>query len=182
MHPGWICFLNQCFVGTENQETESGHSVVSTHRVLSRSLNAPGFFVSSFGVLSHCRSPPSPVIRKNSNFRITEENMKTPRDFDYDIWKDDSGYYYIRVKRTGETARVSKDVVRSFGAICIEWRSTGEILQWRKKTVRGAPAFFRWTIIAPSIGAYTPYPMNRGSSAGKTHMRKSSWSCWNRTF
>ena len=28
--------------------------------------------------------------------------------------------------------------------------------------------------------AYTPYPMNRGSSAGKTHMRRSSWSCWNR--
>ena len=38
--------------------------------------------------------------------------MKTPRDFDYDIWKDDSGYYYIRVKRTGETARVAKDIVR----------------------------------------------------------------------
>ena len=126
MHSGWICFLNQCFVGTENQETESGHSVVPTHRVLSRSLNALGFFVSSFGVLSHCRSPPSPVIRKNSNFRITEENMKTPRDFDYDIWKDDSGYYYIRVKRTGETARVSKDVVREL------WRDMYRMEKYRQ--------------------------------------------------
>lgn len=38
--------------------------------------------------------------------------MKTPREFDYDIWKDENGDYYVRIKRTGETARVSKEVVR----------------------------------------------------------------------
>ncbi len=38
--------------------------------------------------------------------------MKTPKDFDYDIWKDDTGHYYIRIKHTGETVRVSSDVVR----------------------------------------------------------------------
>ena len=38
--------------------------------------------------------------------------MKTPRDFDYDIRKDDNSYYYIRAKRTVETTRISEDVVR----------------------------------------------------------------------
>lgn len=38
--------------------------------------------------------------------------MKTSREFDYDIWKDDEGHYCVRVKRTGETVRVSKEVVR----------------------------------------------------------------------
>ncbi len=38
--------------------------------------------------------------------------MRTPKDFDYDIWKDTAGHYYIRIRRTGETARVSNDVVR----------------------------------------------------------------------
>ena len=37
--------------------------------------------------------------------------MKTPKDFDYDIWKDDDGHYFIRVKRTGEVTRVSEEVV-----------------------------------------------------------------------
>ena len=54
--------------------------------------------------------------------------MKTPRDFDYDIWKDDSGYYYIRVKRTGETARVSKDVVREL------WRDMYRMEKYRRDT------------------------------------------------
>ena len=54
--------------------------------------------------------------------------MKTPRDFDYDIWKDDSGYYYIRVKRTGETARVSKDVVREL------WRDMYRMEKYRRNT------------------------------------------------
>lgn len=54
--------------------------------------------------------------------------MKTPKDFDYDIWKDNSGHYYVRVKRTGETARVSEDVVREL------WRELYRMEKYRKET------------------------------------------------
>ncbi len=54
--------------------------------------------------------------------------MKTPKDFDYDIWKDDSGHYYIRVKRTGETTRVSEEVVREL------WRDLYRMDKYHKDT------------------------------------------------
>lgn len=54
--------------------------------------------------------------------------MKTPKNFDYDIWKDDSGHYYVRVKRTGETTRVSEDVVREL------WRELYRMAKYRKET------------------------------------------------
>ena len=54
--------------------------------------------------------------------------MKTPKDFDYDIWKDDNGHYYIRVKRTGETTRVSEEVVREL------WRELYRMDKYRKDT------------------------------------------------
>ena len=54
--------------------------------------------------------------------------MKTPKDFDYDIWKDDDGHYYIRVKCTGETTRVSKEVVREL------WRELYRMDKYRKDT------------------------------------------------
>ena len=54
--------------------------------------------------------------------------MKTPKDFDYDIWKDDDGHYYIRVKRTGETTRVSEEVVREL------WRELYRMDKYRKDT------------------------------------------------
>ena len=41
--------------------------------------------------------------------------MKIPKDPDYDIWKDDDGYYCIRVKRTGEVVTgASEKIVRVF--------------------------------------------------------------------
>ena len=54
--------------------------------------------------------------------------MKIPKDFDYDIWKDDDGHYYIRVKRTGETTRVSEEVVREL------WRELYRMDKYRKDT------------------------------------------------
>lgn len=54
--------------------------------------------------------------------------MRTPRDFDYDIWKDDNGYYYVRVKRTGETTRVSAEVVREL------WRELYRMEKHRRDT------------------------------------------------
>ncbi len=54
--------------------------------------------------------------------------MKTPKDFDYDIWKDDDGHYYIRVKRTGEVTRVSEDVVREL------WMELYRMDKYRKDT------------------------------------------------
>lgn len=38
--------------------------------------------------------------------------MKTPKEFDYDLWKDEAGNYFIRVKRTGEICEVNKDTFR----------------------------------------------------------------------
>ena len=52
--------------------------------------------------------------------------MKTPKDFDYDIWKDEDGHYCVRVKRTGETTRVSEDVVREL------WRELYRMEKERK--------------------------------------------------
>lgn len=54
--------------------------------------------------------------------------MRTPKDFDYDIWKDDNGYYYVRVKRTGEVARVSNEVVREL------WREVHRMKKHRRDT------------------------------------------------
>ena len=54
--------------------------------------------------------------------------MKTPKDFDYDIWKDDNGHYYIRVKRTGEVTRVSEEIVREM------WREVHRMERHRKNT------------------------------------------------
>ncbi len=54
--------------------------------------------------------------------------MKTPKDFDYDIWKDDDGHYFIRVKRTGEVARVSEEVVREL------WLELYRMDKYRKDT------------------------------------------------
>ena len=40
--------------------------------------------------------------------------MKTSKNRDYDIWKDDDGYYCIRVRRTGEVVpRAPEDLVRT---------------------------------------------------------------------
>ena len=54
--------------------------------------------------------------------------MKTPKDFDYDIWKDDDGHYFIRVKRTGEVTRVSEEVVREL------WMELYRMDKYRKDT------------------------------------------------
>ena len=54
--------------------------------------------------------------------------MKTPKEFDYDIWKDDEGHYYIRVKRTGEVTRVTQKIVREM------WREIHRIERHRKNT------------------------------------------------
>lgn len=52
---------------------------------------------------------------------------KIPKAFDYDIWKDDEGYYYVRVRRTGETTRVSNEVVREL------WRESHNIDRYRRE-------------------------------------------------
>ena len=54
--------------------------------------------------------------------------MKTPKDFDYDIWKDGNGHYFIRVKRTGEVTRVSEEIVREM------WREIHRMERHRKNT------------------------------------------------
>ena len=54
--------------------------------------------------------------------------MKTPKDFDYDIWKDGDGHYFIRVKRTGEVTRVSEEVVREL------WMELYRMDKYRKDT------------------------------------------------
>ena len=54
--------------------------------------------------------------------------MKTPKDFDYDIWKDDDGHYFIRVKSTGEVTRVSEEVVREL------WMELYRMDKYRKDT------------------------------------------------
>ena len=54
--------------------------------------------------------------------------MKTPKDFDYDIWKDEDGHYCVRVKRTGETTKVSEAVVREL------WRELYRMEKERKST------------------------------------------------
>ena len=38
--------------------------------------------------------------------------MKTPKDFDYDLWTDGAGKCFARVKSTGETTEVSPEVMR----------------------------------------------------------------------
>lgn len=38
--------------------------------------------------------------------------MKTPKEFDYDLWKTEDGKYMVRVKRTGEECEVDQDTMR----------------------------------------------------------------------
>lgn len=38
--------------------------------------------------------------------------MKTPKEFDYDLWRDEAGRSFIRVKRTGEVCEVNEDTFR----------------------------------------------------------------------
>ena len=38
--------------------------------------------------------------------------MKTPKEFDYDLWKDEAGKCFIRVKRTGEICEVNNDTFK----------------------------------------------------------------------
>ena len=105
--------------------------------------------------------------------------MKTPKDFDYDIWKDDDGHYYIRVKRTGETTRVSEEVVREL------WRELYRMDKYRKdttitmRTVLSIRGFCRWTTVGQRIRSCALQRMNRGFSAKKVHLRTLSWKCWN---
>ena len=54
--------------------------------------------------------------------------MKTPRDFDYDIWKNENGLYYVRVKRTGEITQVSEEIVREL------WLELYRMTQYRMNT------------------------------------------------
>lgn len=54
--------------------------------------------------------------------------MKTPRDFDYDIWKNENGLYYVRVKRTGEVTQVSEEIVREL------WLELYRMSQYRLNT------------------------------------------------
>ncbi len=38
--------------------------------------------------------------------------MKTPKEFDYDLWTTEDGKYMVRVKSTGEVTEVERDVMR----------------------------------------------------------------------
>ncbi len=38
--------------------------------------------------------------------------MRTPKEFDYDLWKDIEGKTYIRIKETGEICEVDNDTFR----------------------------------------------------------------------
>lgn len=40
--------------------------------------------------------------------------MKTPFDFDYDLWVSEDGKAMVGVKRTGETCEVSQETMRLF--------------------------------------------------------------------
>lgn len=42
--------------------------------------------------------------------------MKTPKEFDYDLWTTESGECFVRVKATGETTAVSVEVMRTLRA------------------------------------------------------------------
>lgn len=42
--------------------------------------------------------------------------MKTPKEFDYDLWTTESGECFVRVKATGETTEVSVEVMRTLRA------------------------------------------------------------------
>ena len=38
--------------------------------------------------------------------------MKTPKEFDYDLWTTEDGKYMVRVKSTGEVTEVERNVMR----------------------------------------------------------------------
>ena len=38
--------------------------------------------------------------------------MKTPKDFDYDLWTSTDGRYFIRIKSTGETCEINHETMR----------------------------------------------------------------------
>ncbi|MFI3238873.1 MAG: hypothetical protein R3Y47_12750 [Lachnospiraceae bacterium] len=38
--------------------------------------------------------------------------MKTPKEFDYDLWKNEVGRSFIRIKRTGEVCEVNDETFR----------------------------------------------------------------------
>jgi DNA-directed RNA polymerase specialized sigma24 family protein len=61
--------------------------------------------------------------------------MKTPKEFEYDLWKTEDGHYMVRVKRTGEECEVDLDTMRLLRA---EEQALRRSLQCPKNTANGA--------------------------------------------
>ncbi|MCD7889638.1 MAG: hypothetical protein LUG23_06975 [Oscillospiraceae bacterium] len=45
--------------------------------------------------------------------------MKTPIEFDYDLWTTEDGKCMVRVKLTGEVTEVARDVMKLIQATCL---------------------------------------------------------------
>lgn len=78
--------------------------------------------------------------------------MKTPKEFDYDLWTTDEGKCFVRVKLSGEVSEVSPEVMRLLRAD--EKRLRRETTPVHNKTELGAYALQTYEIKHPSALAY----------------------------
>ena len=91
-----------------------------------------------------------PLLRASGKDKTMKRIPKTPVEFDYDLWTTEDGKCMVRVKATGETTEVDREVMKMHSAM--RKRSCGAPmipaarLPAETKKKRNLPLYCRWTL------------------------------------
>lgn len=90
-----------------------------------------------------------PLLRASGKDKTMKRIPKTPVEFDYDLWTTEDGKCMVRVKATGETTEVDREVMKALRNEEKKLRrsyDTGEHLTAKTARMRSLPLCCRWTL------------------------------------
>lgn len=90
-----------------------------------------------------------PLLRASGKDKTMKRIPKTPVEFDYDLWTTEDGKCMVRVKATGETTEVDREVMKALRNEEKKLRrsyDTGEHLTAKTARKRSLPLCCRWTL------------------------------------
>ena len=91
-----------------------------------------------------------PLLRASGKDKTMKRIPKTPVEFDYDLWTTEDGKCMVRVKATGETTEVDREVMKMLRneekKLRRSYDSRWIVCQRRRRRNTTLPLYCRWTL------------------------------------
>ena len=94
-----------------------------------------------------------PLLRASGKDKTMKRIPKTPVEFDYDLWTTEDGKCMVRVKATGETTEVDREVMKALRNEEKKLRrSYDQLVEHLTKRRRRRSAAFHYTVAGRCAG------------------------------